>query len=98
MLVATNSNPGGRLAFYISSVVTFLAILVVPFSNANGGSYETHIRPFLTKFCVSCHGPEKQKAKLRLDTLDPDMLHGSDVDMWQEALDLINLSEMPPED
>ena len=63
-----------------------------------GGSYQTHIRPFLTKYCVSCQGPDKQKAKLRLDTLDPDMIHGNDTDMWQEVLDLINVSEMPPQE
>ena len=61
-------------------------------------SYEAHIRPFLTKYCVSCHGPDQQKAKLRLDKLDPDLVRGSDTDMWQEVLDLINVSEMPPEE
>ena len=40
----------------------------------------------------------KAKAKLRLDTLDADLLNGSEVDMWQEVLDLVNVSEMPPED
>lgn len=64
----------------------------------NGESYKTRIRPFLIKYCVSCHGPDKQKAKLRLDTLDPDMTHGNDTDMWQEVLDLINVSEMPPQE
>ena len=28
------------------------------------------IQPILQQYCVSCHGPEKVKAKLRLDTLD----------------------------
>jgi len=65
---------------------------------ANGDSYETHVRPFLTRYCVSCHGPNVQKAKLRLDTLDPDVLRGPDADMWQEVLDLLNLSEMPPKE
>lgn len=60
--------------------------------------YESHIRPFLMEYCVSCHGPEKQKAKLRVDTLDPDLINGSDADMWQEVLDLVNISEMPPDD
>ncbi|MEL0120178.1 MAG: DUF1587 domain-containing protein, partial [Opitutae bacterium] len=69
------------------------------FSNISlGNSFEKDIRPFLTKYCVSCHGPEKQKAKLRLDTLDADLLNGSEADMWQEVLDLVNVSEMPPED
>jgi hypothetical protein len=74
------------------------AIFVAPFPMAKAGSYETEIRPFLDKYCISCHGPDKQKAKLRFDRLDPDLVKGADGDMWQETLDLINISEMPPED
>ena len=73
-----------------------LVIFALSPSIANGQSYETHVRPFLTKYCISCHGPGKQTADLRVDKLDPDMVLGSDVDMWQEVLDLINVSEMPP--
>ncbi|MCP4945775.1 MAG: DUF1592 domain-containing protein [Planctomycetaceae bacterium] len=61
-------------------------------------SYQTLIRPYLTKYCFQCHGAEQQKADLRLDQLDPDMIHGSDTDMWQEVLDLTNVSEMPPQE
>ena len=28
------------------------------------------VAPILAQYCVGCHGPEKQKAKLRLDTLE----------------------------
>ena len=35
---------------------------------------------------------------MRVDQLDPDLVSGSDADMWQEILDLTNLSEMPPEE
>src|SRR6478735_9105825 len=31
-------------------------------------NYEQQIKPLLTKYCVSCHGAEKQKSGLRLDT------------------------------
>ncbi len=74
------------------------ALLVLLPSMANGQSYETHLRPFLTKYCVSCHGPDEQKADLRLDTLDPDIVRGTRTEMWQEVLDRINLGEMPPKD
>lgn len=59
--------------------------------------FQKEIKPLLDKYCVECHGPEKQKAKLRMDTLNPDMLKGHDAEMWQEALDLVNVSDMPPE-
>jgi hypothetical protein len=75
-----------------------LAFCILLPASASGESYDKAIRPFLNKYCVSCHGPEKQKAKLRLDTIDSDMVRGSHTDMWQEVLDRINVSEMPPEE
>lgn len=32
--------------------------------------YATAVQPIFDKYCVSCHGPEKAKGKLRLDTAD----------------------------
>src|SRR5260370_710467 len=39
---------------------------------ANGAAefFESQIRPIWANNCFSCHGPEKQKAKLRLDSQD----------------------------
>ena len=60
--------------------------------------FEEEVRPFLRKYCSSCHGAKQQKAGLRVDNLDPDLVSGSDADHWQEVLDLINVGEMPPGD
>lgn len=68
------------------------------FSEANANSFENQIKPYLQQYCFQCHGSEQQKADLRLDQLDPDMIGGSDTDMWQEVLDLTNVSEMPPQE
>jgi cytochrome c553 len=32
--------------------------------------FESRVRPLLVEKCVKCHGPEKQKAELRLDTAE----------------------------
>lgn len=80
------------------SCSALLVILALFPAVSNGQDFEAHIQPFLAKYCVSCHGPGEQKADLRVDKLDPDMVHGSDTDMWQEVLDLINVSEMPPKE
>lgn len=77
---------------------SLLAVLILLPAIASAGSYEAEIRPFLVKYCVSCHGPNKQKADLRLDKLDPDLINGADADLWQEVLDLINIGEMPPKE
>ncbi len=36
--------------------------------------FRTEIGPILAGTCVECHGPDKQKAKFRVDTLDPDLV------------------------
>ncbi len=53
---------------------------------------------FLKKHCIRCHGPEKQKAKFRIDTLDRTFIDNRSTDAWVEVLDRINLNEMPPSD
>jgi mono/diheme cytochrome c family protein len=40
-----------------------------PASSQKGVTYAKDIKPIFDKSCVSCHGAEKQKAKLRLDSL-----------------------------
>ena len=61
--------------------------------------FEKEVRPVLQQYCFSCHGPEKQKGKLRLDTLSPDLVkerHAAE--HWHEVRAALNLEEMPPED
>ena len=53
---------------------------------------------FLTKHCVSCHGPKKAKGDLRLDQLSRDFKSGEDGQIWAEVVEKINAGEMPPED
>ena len=61
-------------------------------------AFRTRVEPVLKRVCVGCHGPEKQKGKLRIDALDPDLLKGKDVNWWLEVFDVISNGEMPPED
>ncbi len=48
-----------------------------PPADKQGVSYTTDIKPMFEKSCVGCHGPEKAKGKLRLDTL-PAVLKGGE--------------------
>src|SRR6266487_2414811 len=41
-----------------------------PASSKQGVTYANDIKAIFDKSCVKCHGPEKPKAKLRLDTLE----------------------------
>ena len=65
---------------------------------ANLEDFRKTIGPVLKAACVGCHGPDKQKAKFRVDTLDPDLLKGKDVSWWLEVQGVLTNGEMPPPD
>lgn len=58
--------------------------------------FRTRIAPILKESCVQCHGSETQEGNIRVDALDPDLLHGADVNWWLEVLAVLNNGEMPP--
>lgn len=62
------------------------------------GEFRAEIEPILKKVCIQCHGSQTQEGNIRIDTLDPDLLHGNDVDWWLEILAVLSNSEMPPPD
>ena len=86
------------MIFRLLRQLTVLFLLCVMPAMGRGDELKETLNPFLTKYCVACHGPEKQQAKLRVDELNFDLVDGNDGDTWQEVLDLVNLSEMPPQD
>jgi mono/diheme cytochrome c family protein len=47
-----------------------------PASSKTGLTYAADIKPIFEKSCVKCHGSEKQKGKLRLDSLEAVMKGG----------------------
>ncbi len=49
-----------------------------PPANKQGVSYDSDIKPIFQKSCVGCHGPEKAKGKLRLDSLPAVIKGGED--------------------
>ena len=49
-------------------------------------------------YCVSCHGPEKQKGKFRVDQLDFGIATLETAEKWQKVLNELNSGEMPPDD
>lgn len=57
------------------------------------GVLGVELQTFLKTHCVKCHGSEKQKGKLRLDTAA-----NLDAETWQAVVDRIADGEMPPED
>lgn len=61
-------------------------------------SFQAKVQPILNTHCVSCHGPEKQKAKLRLDGTRSNDRLASEQSLWFRVLDEVESHNMPPED
>ena len=86
--------------FFVVGFVGICALCTVnalPIVN-DSATFEEAVKPFFEKHCISCHGPDKQKGKLRLDTLPVDFGDNGAAGHWIEVMDNINLGEMPPED
>jgi mono/diheme cytochrome c family protein len=49
-----------------------------PAADKKGVTYDADIKPIFEKSCIKCHGPEKQKGKLRLDSLAATLKGGED--------------------
>jgi len=70
------------IAFALSPLVASAAEAKVdisklpPASGKQGVTYAADIKPIFEKSCFKCHGAEKQKAKLRVDSLEA-VLKGS---------------------
>lgn len=65
---------------------------------ANLTEFREKIAPALSRACSDCHGEDLQEGNIRVDTLDPDLLHGDDADWWVEVLAVLSKGEMPPAD
>jgi mono/diheme cytochrome c family protein len=63
-------NAALRLAVAVptSAVVCLLLLAAAPSAARADDAFEKNIRPILVQHCQGCHGPEKQKAGLRLDS------------------------------
>jgi mono/diheme cytochrome c family protein len=49
-----------------------------PASDKKGVTYATDIKPLFDKSCVNCHGAERPKARLRLDSLEGTLKGGEE--------------------
>jgi len=65
---------------------------------ADLAGFRADIEPVLRSSCLDCHGPDTTEGNFRIDTLDPDLLHGNDIDWWQEVFAVLSKAEMPPAD
>lgn len=68
----------------------FLSILLVLGFNASGVDHAA----FFRAHCVKCHGPEKQKADLRLDQTSAPA--ADTTEQWSRIIEALRTGDMPP--
>lgn len=66
-------------------------------SEQRAAMQEKH-RDLFNQHCLSCHGPEKQKGKFRVDDLPFTITNVEIAEKWQKVLNAMNSGDMPPED
>jgi mono/diheme cytochrome c family protein len=58
--------------------------------------FTTQVRPFLQRYCFSCHGPKKQEAELDLSRDQTIAVVAKNVGHWELVLQRLQAEEMPP--
>lgn len=56
-----------------------------PPSAKTGLTFDRDIKPIFEKSCFKCHGPEKQKGKLRVDSLEATLKGGENGEMIKKG-------------
>ena len=75
-----------------------LAIIGLALSSSLEGLQASMPISFLEKYCYNCHGAEKQKGDRRFDTLEFPIPDITRLITAQDAIDQLNLGEMPPDE
>ena len=63
---------------------------------ANAKHFDEHVKPFLVKHCVGCHGAKKPKGKFRADTLSSDFSDKGQREKWLAVQEQVKTGAMPP--
>ena len=61
-------------------------------------TFRTAVLPILSKYCTSCHGPNKPKGGLNLAAIKAEASGGSDRKRWGRVKEYVEAGLMPPED
>ena len=81
-----------------SSTFSIVFVLVVVFSNQTTASedFRKTVKPFLTKYCIDCHGADDPAAEFPLMSIGNDLRAESSSEQWLRILDQLVFRNMPP--
>jgi len=69
-----------------------------PALGQDAAAFRTLVKPLIETHCLDCHGPDTQKASLRLDTLGSDLADDAVFAKWMRVHDKVDAGEMPPKE
>ena len=84
------------LRFALLSVFLLPLEVVLAEVSADPDFFGKSILPLMEKYCMECHGADTQKGDVRFDTIDPNVVSGKDVGVWEDSLHRLEIGEMPP--
>lgn len=97
----------GVSVVFPTSVLGKLGILAIVFSpfvsmaNADEpdlAGFKAHVEPVLAKYCIDCHGVDLAEGSLSLESIDPNLLRGANLETWRQVEEQLQFGDMPPED
>lgn len=59
--------------------------------------YVRDLKPFVMDYCIACHGKERPRAQIDLESVPPQGIVLSNRDVWDKVRHVIESREMPPE-
>ena len=75
-----------------------ISVAALLLSGASADELPPFANEFISEYCIGCHGEEKQKGDRRLDGMSADVFDEDNLTMLEEALDMLNLGDMPPDE
>lgn len=87
------------VSFAMKRICLSLSVALAVLAGTSGSFAQdapSAIKPFLEAHCVDCHGPDVQKAGLRLDDLKADFTDPKTFAVWTKAHDKMVAGLMPP--
>jgi len=89
-----------RISIILAGMIAFICfepVLGTDFQKPAFAEYDSKIKPFFKKYCIRCHNLKKTEGDMRLDQVSSKITNSHEAEHWQEVLDVLNASEMPPE-
>jgi len=78
-------------------LILLVAVAAAPSARGQGSAaFKAKVKPLIDAHCLDCHGPDAQKAGLRLDTLTADVRDEKAMATWVRVHDKLKSGEMPP--